>query len=110
MTSLRSFVALIACFVTGSLGAQGLLRSKDQLAAAPKVSFISQLAAAKAPAPAPPVAPAPAWPGDMHYDDDKYNAESWGKEWQNGNFPGYKITNPLAVKMMDRQSDGKQSP
>merc|ERR1719388_136873 len=107
MTSMSSVIVLIACCVTGGLGAQTSLRFKEQMAAAPKVASAVNLVAARAPAAA---APVPAFTGDMHYDDEKYNAESWGKEWQNGNFPGYKITNPLAVKMMDRQSDGKQSP
>merc|ERR550514_1754242 len=102
MPSLTSAVTFIACFVA----VQGSLRFQQKLVAAPKVALISQLGDASAPAPA---APPPAFPGDMHYDDEKYTAESWGKEWKNGNFPGYKITNPLGAKFADRQSDGKAS-
>merc|ERR1712025_1087194 len=91
MASLSSVVAIVACFGMGGDATQGSLQFKKQLAAAPKplpkVALISQLATAPAPAnPAPP----PAFPGDMAYDDEKYTAESWSKEWRNGNYPGYK--------------------
>lgn len=63
---------------------------------------------ASAPAPAPPAAPAADAPRPQ-YDHDGFGTD-WHEEWKNGDYPGYKITNPEAVKWEDRQSDGKQSP
>eukprot|EP00746_Dinoflagellata_sp_MGD_P162007 gnl/MRDRNA2_/MRDRNA2_89378_c0_seq1.p1 gnl/MRDRNA2_/MRDRNA2_89378_c0~~gnl/MRDRNA2_/MRDRNA2_89378_c0_seq1.p1 ORF type:complete len:148 (+),score=33.86 gnl/MRDRNA2_/MRDRNA2_89378_c0_seq1:112-555(+) len=46
-------------------------------------------------------------PGGQQYNHDEFNKE-WHGEWQNGNYPGYKITNPEATKHgSDYQSDGK---
>merc|ERR550514_1475285 len=51
-----------------------------------------------------PAAPAPATPG--RYDMEAFK-EEWHAEWRNGNYPGYKHTNPEAKPFEDSQSDGK---
>merc|ERR1719160_1754203 len=105
MTRLIFLSGLVACIVSGGVATRGSLRFKEQLASAPKSAPISQVAVEfKVAAPAA-AAPAPTFPGDRYYDEDAYVKESWAKEWKNGNFPGYKITNPLAVKFEDYQSD-----
>jgi len=48
-------------------------------------------------------------PGKIAIDHEAFK-ESWGKEWKNGNYPSYRITNEKAKKFMDSQSDGKPSP
>jgi len=48
-------------------------------------------------------------PGKIAIDHEAFK-DSWGKEWRNGNYPSYRITNKKAKKFMDSQSDGLPSP
>merc|ERR1719454_1591792 len=54
--------------------------------------------------PAPAGAPGPATPSRFNLEGFK---GEWREEWRNGNYPGYKHTNPDAIPFEDRQSDGK---
>merc|ERR1719456_1857372 len=61
---------------------------------------------ATAPAPGPAPAPGAAPPAGVQHDLDAFK-EDWHTEWRNGNYPGYKHTNPDALPFEDGQSDGK---
>lgn len=84
-------------------------RQSDGKQSPPGGLFAQRARRGLAAAPAPPAAPAAAPVPRPQYDHDGFGTD-WHEEWKNGDYPGYKITNPEAVKWEDRQSDGKQSP